>query len=106
MKDLFLYSLFFREVSEINFLKLFLMFYFIFETEREGVRVGEGQRERETESEAGSRLWAVSAEPDLGLEPMIYKIMTWAKVGCSLGRPLNFFIKKKPLVFKDVNKDM
>ena len=31
---------------------------------------GEGQRERETESEAGSRLWAVSTEPDAGLELM------------------------------------
>ena len=43
---------------------------FIFEGERE--RAGEGQREREgdTESEAGSRLWAVSTEPDTGLEFM------------------------------------
>ena len=29
----------------------------------------EGQRERETESEVGSRLRAVSTEPDAGLEP-------------------------------------
>ena len=28
----------------------------------------EGQRERETESEVGSRLWAVSTEPDAGLQ--------------------------------------
>ena len=37
---------------------------------------GEGQRERETESEAGSRLCAVSTEPDAGLEPTDREIMT------------------------------
>ena len=42
---------------------------------------GEGERERETESETGSRLWAVSTEPDMGLEPMNCEIMTLAKVG-------------------------
>ena len=45
---------------------------FIFEREGEyRVQVGERQREREgdTESEAGSRLRAVSTEPDAGLEP-------------------------------------
>ena len=30
---------------------------------------GGAERERETESEAGSRLCAVSTEPDAGLEP-------------------------------------
>ena len=45
--------------------------------------MGEGQREREgdTESEAGSRLRAVSTEPDVGLEPTDCEIMTWAEVG-------------------------
>ena len=38
--------------------------------------MGEGQRERETESEAGSRLPAVSTEPDAGLELTDHKIMT------------------------------
>ena len=33
-------------------------------------------REMETESEAGSRLHAVSTEPDAGLELMNYEIMT------------------------------
>ena len=43
---------------------------------------GEGQSERETtESEAGSRLWAVTTEPDMGIEPKSHEIMTWAKVG-------------------------
>ena len=44
---------------------------FIFEREREWTRaqVGEGQREGDTEYEAGSRLWALTTEPDMGLEP-------------------------------------
>ena len=43
--------------------------------------MGEGQREGDTESETGSRLWAVSTEPDVGLELMDREIMTWAEVG-------------------------
>ena len=39
------------------------------------------EKERVTESEAGSRLWAVSTEPDAGLEPTNREIMTWAEVG-------------------------
>ena len=54
---------------------------FIFE--RETDVSGEGQREKETQSEAGSRLWAVSTEPDAGLELMNREIMTWAEVRCS-----------------------
>ena len=42
---------------------------FIFEREKDTARAGEGQRERDTESKAGSRLRAVSAEPDVGLKP-------------------------------------
>ena len=37
----------------------------------------EAETETETESEGGSRLWAVSTEPDVGLE-----LMTGAGVGC------------------------
>ena len=45
--------------------------------QRDRVQAGEGQRERETqESEAGSRLRAVSTEPDVGLELMNHEIMT------------------------------
>ena len=59
------------------------MFLFIFEGERDRAWAGEGQRERErhTESEAGSRLWAVSTEPDAGLKLTDHEIMTWAEVG-------------------------
>ena len=46
-------------------------------------RESEGERDREgdTESEAGSKLWAVSTEPDTGHKPTNREIMTWAEVG-------------------------
>ena len=37
---------------------------------------GGAEREGDTESKAGSRLWAVSIEPDAGLELTDHKIMT------------------------------
>ena len=42
---------------------------------------GGAEREGDTESETGSRLWAVSTEPDTGLELTDREIMTWAEVG-------------------------
>ena len=42
---------------------------------------GGAEREGDTESEAGSRLWAISPEPDAGLELKDHEIMTWAEVG-------------------------
>ena len=42
---------------------------------------GGAEREGDTESEAGSRLRAVSTEPDAGLELMDCEIMTCAEVG-------------------------
>ena len=43
---------------------------------------GEGEeRVGDTESEAVSRLWAVSPEPDAGLELTDREIVTWAEVG-------------------------
>ena len=48
-------------------------------TEREGERQstsgGGAEREGDTESEAGSRLRAVSTEPDAGLKPTDLEIM-------------------------------
>ena len=50
---------------------------FIFERKRERAQAGEGaERKEDTESEAGSRLQAVSAEPDAGLQLMNHEIMT------------------------------
>ena len=43
--------------------------------------MGEGQREGDTETEAGSRLRAISTEPDAGLEPTDREIMTRAEDG-------------------------
>ena len=42
---------------------------------------GGAEREEDTESKAGSGLWAVSTEPDAGLELTDHEIMTWAEVG-------------------------
>ena len=42
---------------------------------------GGAEREGDTESEAGSRLWAISPEPDAGLELTDREIVTWAEVG-------------------------
>ena len=41
---------------------------------------GGAEREGDTESEADSRLWAISTEPDAGLELTDCEIMTWAEV--------------------------
>ena len=58
----------------------FFFLLFTFETERDRAWTGKGQREGDTESETGSRLWAVSTEPDAGLELTDREIMTWAEV--------------------------
>ena len=44
-------------------------------------REREREREGDTEAKAGSRLWAVSTEPNAGLELTNREIMTWAEVG-------------------------
>ena len=54
---------------------------FIFERERQSASGGGAGREGDTESEAGSGLWAVNTEPEVGLESTNREIMTWAKVG-------------------------
>ena len=63
--------------------KIFLMFIFDRERDRDKAWVGERQREGDTESEAGSRLQAVSKEPDAGLNLTNREIMTRDEVGCS-----------------------
>ena len=49
---------------------------FISEIERQSVSGGGAERKEDTESKAGSRLRAVSTEPDVGLEPMKCELMT------------------------------
>ena len=64
-----------------TFLKKKNFLTFIYFWERDRARMGEGQREGDTESETGCRLWAVSTEPDAGLELADREIMTRAEVG-------------------------
>ena len=75
----------------IIYFYLFLLFFFnflmfiYFERKRERVIHEWGtEREGDTESEAGLTLWAVSTEPDMGLEPTSHRVITWAEVGCSI----------------------
>ena len=42
---------------------------------------GGAEREGDTESEAGSRLWAISPEPDAGLELTDREMLTRAEIG-------------------------
>ena len=67
------------KTSYALFQSILLMVFFIFfftvyflrerETERQRVSGGGAERKGDTESEAGSRLRAVSTEPDTSLEP-------------------------------------
>ena len=59
------------------------MFTYFWERQRQNVSGLGAEREGDTEAEAGSRLWAVSTEPDMGLELTSCEIMTWAEVGRS-----------------------
>ena len=59
------------------FLFFLKMFLFIFEREnRQSTSRGGAEREGDTDSEAGSKLRAVSTEPDVGLEPTNRQIVT------------------------------
>ena len=62
----------------INFFNayLFIFLTFIFERERQSVSGGEAEREGDAESEAGSRLRAVSTEPNTDLRLTDHEIMT------------------------------
>ena len=57
-------------------LKKFFFGNILFIFERQRVIRGGTEREGDTESEAGSRLRAVSTEPDVGLELMSREIVT------------------------------
>ena len=60
----------------------FNVYLFLREREREHKQGRNTEKEGDTESEACFRLWAVSAEPDVGLEPMSCEFMTWVEVRC------------------------
>ena len=57
----------------------FFLHLFIFERQRQSTSGGGTEREGDTESEAGSRLRAVSTEPDAGFELTDREIVTWLK---------------------------
>ena len=56
------------------------MFIYFGERDTQSVSGGRAEREGDTESETGSRLRAVSTEPDAGLELINPEIITWAGV--------------------------
>ena len=60
---------------------IFLTFIYFWDRERQSMNRGRAERGWDTESEAGSRLWAISPEPDAGLELTDREIVTWAEVG-------------------------
>ena len=57
------------------------MFIYFWERQRQNASGLGAEREGDTESEAGSRLRAVSTEPEAGLELTDREIMTRAEVG-------------------------
>ena len=61
------------------FLIFFSTFIYFWARERQSLNGGGAEREGDTESEAGSRLRAVSPEPDAGLELPDREIVTWLK---------------------------
>ena len=89
-KSLIILSTMTQKHSYRNHLKMKMYIIYFFnvyfrerEKERQSVSREGAQREGDTVSEAGSRLWAVSTEPDAGLKLTSHEIMTWAKVRCS-----------------------
>ena len=58
---------------------LFFLIYFFGDRERQSMNGGGAEREGDTELETGSRLRAISPEPDAGLELTDREIVTWLK---------------------------
>ena len=54
----------------------FNVYLFIFEREKQSTSRGGAESEGDTESETGSRLRAVSTEPNMGLKPTNSEIMS------------------------------
>ena len=80
-----------QQEVEFHLLQLtntFLKHLFIFERQTEHEWGRGREREGDTESEAGSRLRAVSTEPDMGLELMGREIMTFLPSSA----PFSFFL--------------
>ena len=63
-------------------LKKMFIYFWERDRDRQSMSRGEAETVGDTDSKAGSRLWAVSAEPDVKLKFTNHEIMTWAEVGC------------------------
>ena len=70
-----------QDTDPFFFLIFFLTFIYFWDRERQSMNGGGAEREGDTEWEAGSRLWAISPEPDAGLKLTDREIATWAEVG-------------------------
>ena len=57
----------------------FSTFIYIWDRERQSMNRGGAEREGDTESETGSRLRAISPDPDAGLELTDREMVTWLK---------------------------
>ena len=68
---LFIFLIFFK-----NFFSTFIYFW---DRERQSMNGRGAEREGDTEPETGSRLRAISPEPDAGLELTDREIVTWLK---------------------------
>ena len=88
MKVVFHWCLLYKE-------KNFFFNVYLFLGQRQSMNGGGSEREGDTESEAGSRLRAISPEPDAGLELTDREIVTWLKSDAQPTalprRPFNFF---------------
>ena len=62
-----------------TFIYFFSTFIYFWDRERQRMNGGGAEREGDTESETGSRLRAISPEPDTGLELPDREIVTWLK---------------------------
>ena len=62
-----------------TFSTFFIYFIYFWDRERQSMNGGGAEREGDTESETGSRLRAISPEPDAGLELTDREIVTWLK---------------------------
>ena len=66
-------------VQLLFFLIFFSTFIYFWDRERQSMNGGGAEREGDTESETGSRIRAISPEPDAGLELTDREIVTWLK---------------------------
>ena len=74
------------------------MLIYFWERQRQNASGLGAETEGDTESE-GSRLWAVSTEPDAGLELTNCEIMPWTEVGRSTDWAIQAPPKTQVLIF-------